>query len=148
MRFSQKTEYALRALLELGAAPVSGPISAREIARSQRIPVRFLEQVLAELRRGGLITSQRGASGGAVLARDPETITVGEVIDLLEGPVVGQACLDPFADQGRAVAHSAVQELWLDLQITIRERLAGVTIADLVRRQAELDRSSYLAFQI
>lgn len=148
MKFSQKTEYALRALLELGTRYGQGPVSARAIAKAQNIPARFCEQVLNELKVGGLLKSQRGASGGAWLARDPSTITVDEVVNLVEGPVVTQACLDPFDEAARAQAHSAVQELWLDLQITIRERLSRVTLADLIRRQDELDRSSYLVFQI
>ena len=148
MRFSQRTEYALRALVELGSRADDTPVPSREIARLQRIPERFCEQVLADLRRAGLIESQRGASGGVRLARDASTLTVSEVVEVVEGPVVTQACLDPFDDDARAQAHSAIQELWLDVQITIRDRLAGVTLADLVQRQEELDRTSYLVFQI
>lgn len=148
MRFSQRTEYALRALVELGSRPGDAPVPSREIARLQRIPERFCEQVLGDLRRAGLIESQRGASGGVRLARDPSTVTVSEIVEIVEGPVVTQACLDPFDDDARIQAHSAIQELWLDVQITIRDRLAGVTLADLVVRQEELDRTSYLVFQI
>jgi Rrf2 family protein len=148
MKFSQRTEYALRALLELGSRHGEGPISAREVAKAQKIPHRFCEQVLQDLRKGGLIRSQRGAAGGCWLAREPEEIPVSEVVDLVEGPVVTQACLDPFDDAARAQAHSAIQELWLDLQITLRDRLSRLTVADLVRRQDELDASSYLVFQI
>ena len=148
MRFSQRTEYALRALVELGSRADDAPVPSREIARLQRIPERFCEQVLGDLRRAGLIESQRGAAGGVRLAREPSTVTVSEVVEIVEGPVVTQACLDPFDDDARAQAHSAIQELWLDVQITIRDRLAGVTLADLVVRQEELDRTSYLVFQI
>lgn len=148
MKFSQRTEYALRALLELGRRYGDGPVSAREIAGAQKVPVRFLEQVLQELKRAGILESQRGASGGCWLAREPSQISVSEVVDVVEGPVVSQACLDPFDDDARRAAHSAIQELWLDLQITIRDRLSRVTLADLVRRQDELDRSSYLMFHI
>ncbi len=148
MRFSQRTEYALRALVELGSRESSTPVPSREIARLQRIPERFCEQVLADLRKAGLLESQRGAAGGVRLARDAVTITVSEIVEVLEGPVVTQACLDPFDDDARAQAHSAIQELWLDVQITIRDRLASVTLADLVSRQQELDQSSYLVFQI
>jgi len=148
MRFSQRTEYALRALVELGSRAGDAPVPSREIARLQRIPERFCEQVLGDLRRAGLIESQRGATGGVRLARDAATLTVSEVVEVVEGPVVTQACLDPFDDDARAQAHSAIQELWLDVQITIRDRLASVTLADLVRRQEELDRTSYLVFQI
>jgi Rrf2 family protein len=148
MRFSQRTEYALRALVELGRHPTGVPVPCREIARLQRIPERFCEQVLADLRRAGLISSQRGASGGVLMAKDPAGITVSEVVEVIEGPVVTQACLDPFDDDARSQAHSAIQELWLDVQITIRDRLASATLADLIRRQEELDRTSYLVFQI
>ncbi len=148
MRFSQRSEYALRALVELGRQPSDAPVPCREIARLQRIPERFCEQVLADLRRAGLIESQRGASGGVRMARDPDGITVSEVIEVIEGPVVTQACLDPFDDDARSQAHSAIQELWLDVQITIRDRLASATLSDLIRRQEELDRTSYLVFQI
>lgn len=148
MKFSQRTEYALRALVELGRRHGEGPTPCREIARVQKIPPRFCEQVLQDLRRAGLIESQRGAAGGVRLVRDPASLTVSEVVDVVEGPVVTQACLDPFDDDARALAHSAIQEMWLDLQITIRERLARVTLADLIARQAELDQSSYLVFQI
>ena len=148
MKFSQRTEYAIRALVELGRRHGQGPVSAREIARTQKIPARFCEQVLGDLRKAGLLESQRGASGGCWLARDPSEITISEVVDVVEGPVVTQACLDPFDDDARTQAHSAIQELWLELQITIRDRLSRVTVGDLVRRQDELDASSYLVFQI
>ncbi len=148
MRFSQRTEYALRALVELGGRLDDGPVPSREIARVQKIPERFCEQVLGDLRRAGLIESTRGAAGGVKLARDPASLTVSEVVEVVEGPVVTQACLDPFDDDARSQAHSSIQELWLDVQITIRDRLASVTLADLVARQQELDQSSYLVFQI
>jgi Rrf2 family transcriptional regulator, cysteine metabolism repressor len=148
LRFSQRTEYALRALVELGRRTGDAPVPSREIARLQKIPERFCEQVLADLRRAGLIEAQRGAAGGVRLARDPSGLTVSEVVEVVEGPVVTQACLDPFDDDARAQAHSAIQELWLDVQITIRDRLASVTLADLISRQSELDETSYLVFQI
>lgn len=148
MRFSQRTEYALRALIELGGAPGNGVVPCREIAERQKIPERFCEQVLGDLRRAGLIATQRGATGGNRLARDPADVTVSEVVEVIDGPVVTQACLDPFDDDARSQAHSAIQELWLDVQITIRDRLASVTLADLISRQTELDQSSYLVFQI
>ncbi len=149
MRFSQRTEYALRALVELGTTPVpTGVVPCREIAERQKIPERFCEQVLGDLRRAGLITTQRGASGGNRLARDPADVTVSEVVEAIEGPVVTQATLDPFDDDARTQAHSSIQELWLDVQITIRDRLASVTLADLISRQRELNESSYLVYQI
>src|SRR5688500_18801420 len=146
VKFSQKTEYALRALIELGGR--DGFVPCRAIAERRKIPERFCEQVLGDLRRAGLIEGQRGAAGGVKLLRGPPTITVSEVVEIIEGAVVTQARLDPFDDEARSQAHSALQELWLDVQITIRDRLARVTLADLVARQSELDASSALVFQI
>src|SRR2546428_10426432 len=105
MKFSQRTEYALRALVELGRRHGSGPTPCREIARLQKIPPRFCEQVFSDLRRAGMIGSTRGAAGGATLVRDPASIHVSEVVDVIEGPVVTQACLHPFDDQARMQAH-------------------------------------------
>src|SRR5687767_15724632 len=97
MRFSQRTEYALRALVELGShGPDNGLLPCREIADRQKIPERFCEQVVGDLRRAGLITSQRGAAGGVRLARDAKDVTVSDVVEAVEGPVVTQASLDPF----------------------------------------------------
>src|SRR5687767_11672468 len=121
MRFSQRTEYALRALIELGSERSDGGVvPCREIAERQKIPERFCEQVLGDLRRAGLISTHRGATGGNRLARDASDVTVSEVVEVIEGPVVRQATLDPFDDDARSQAHSAIQELWLDVQITVR----------------------------
>jgi len=86
MRISQKVEYAMRAMLELALhTNQESVVCTADIARSQRIPVKFLELILVELRRAGLVLSQRGAEGGHRLARDPEHISVGDIWRAIDG---------------------------------------------------------------
>jgi len=82
-----KSPYALRALTELGRAGGRAPVPIGELARRREIPVQFLEQLFAVLRRGGLLRSQRGVRGGYSFAREPSEITVLEIVELLDGPL-------------------------------------------------------------
>lgn len=113
-----KSPYALRALAELGRCG-EGPVPIGELARRREIPVQFLEQLFATLRRAGLLRSQRGVKGGYAFARPPAQITVLEVVELLEGP------LGRDADGVLAEAAEAARGV-----------LAATTIADLVEREA------------
>jgi Rrf2 family protein len=96
---SQKSRYALKAILELAFRYGQGPVSISQIARAQVIPARFLEAILAQLKRGGFVASRRGNVGGYVLARLPAEISVGDVLRLLEGPVLETRCANhPMAN--------------------------------------------------
>jgi Rrf2 family protein len=117
-----KSAYAVRALAELarrGAAPV--PIG--EIAGRRDIPTQFLESLFVTLRRGGVLQSQRGVKGGYSLARPAESITVLEVVEILEGEVGAGA--------------AEVGQPWSDVADSVRAALAGTTIADIVQREAQ-----------
>lgn len=92
MVLSQRSQYAVRAVLELAKRADGGPVKAAAIASAQQIPVRFLENILAQLRQGGIVDSARGKEGGYSLARDPEDVRVGEVIRLLEGDIGSVDC--------------------------------------------------------
>ena len=87
MRISAKADYAVRAVIELAAAPEGANLSAREIASAQDIPQNFLENILAELRRAGIVHTHRGPGGGSSLARPADTITVGEILLAIDGPL-------------------------------------------------------------
>ena len=132
MRVSAKVDYALRAMAELGAGPAE-PIASERIAAAQSIPPKFLENILLELRRGGLVASQRGAVGGYRLARPAEEITIADVIRAVEGPLasVRGARPEDASYQGAAVA---LRDVWIDLRTAMRGVLEQTTIADLVSR--------------
>lgn len=92
MRLTQKSKYAVRALVELAVSGQDGPLGVAEIARLQRIPERFLEQILGELRREGLLESRRGAHGGYRFAMPTEEISVLDVVEILDGEVRPARC--------------------------------------------------------
>ena len=112
-----KSPYALQALAELGRSG-EGPVPIGELARRRDIPVQFLEQLFATLRRAGILKSQRGVKGGYTFARPPREITVLEVVELLEGPL-GRDVPGIFGEAAAA-----------------RDVLAATTIADIVEREA------------
>jgi len=87
VRVSAKSDYALRALIELAMRVDGSPVSAEELGRLQEIPHGFLQAILADLRRGGVVMSQRGQSGGWRMARGPETVSVADVIRAVDGPL-------------------------------------------------------------
>ncbi|GKS58687.1 hypothetical protein YTPLAS18_22140 [Nitrospira sp.] len=99
MKFSKKSEYGLRALLELTRHEGQRPLQRHEIGERQRIPVEFLEQILLALKRAGLVASQRGVYGGYSLIKSPADVTVGQVIRVLDGPLAPIGCVSVTAYQ-------------------------------------------------
>jgi Rrf2 family protein len=130
MRISAKTDYAVRALLELAAAD-DPPLKRDEIAAAQAIPVKFLESILSELKHGGVVMSQRGAEGGYWLAKPAEEITVAEVMRVVEGPLASVRERRPEeVEYDGSAAH--LQEVWVALRANMREVLESVSLADVV----------------
>ncbi len=99
MKFSKKSEYALRALIELTSHYGQDLLQRQEIAERQHIPLEYLEQILLNLKHAGLVTSKRGVSGGYTLIKAPEEITIGQVIRLLDGPLAPISCVSKTAYQ-------------------------------------------------
>ena len=131
MRVSAKADYAVRAAIELAAAG-EGPVKGERIAQAQEIPLKFLENILIELRHAGLVRSQRGAEGGYWLARPAEEITIAEVIRSVEGPIAnvrGQGPQD--VEYGGSAAR--LGEVWVAVRANLRSVLEEVTLADLAR---------------
>jgi Rrf2 family protein len=130
MYISARVDYATRALLTLTAAD-GQPLKTDQLASAQRLPVRFLENILTELRRAGLVTSQRGRHAGYRLARAPEEIAVADVIRALEGPLAEVHGVRPeSAVYDGAAAH--LQEVWVAVRASLRAVLEHVTLADIV----------------
>jgi Rrf2 family protein len=130
MRISAKTDYAVRALLELAAAE-SPPLKRDEIAGAQAIPVKFLESILAELKHGGIVQSQRGAEGGYWLAREPEEITVAEVMRVVEGPLASVREQRP-EDLEYTGSAEHLKDVWVALRANMRDVLENASLADIV----------------
>lgn len=137
-KVSQKTEYALRAMVELALRHGQGPVPAREISSAQGIPLRFLEQQLALLHRVGLVESFRGAGGGCKLARNPSEIRVADVVDALEGPLYPMFCLNPVDHTCFQDGRCGLQELWVDVQAAVRVVFERTTIEDLATRHRQI----------
>ncbi len=133
MRVSAKADYAVRAAVELAAAG-EGPVKGDRIAKAQGIPLRFLENILGELRHAGIVRSQRGAEGGYWLARRPEEITLADVFRAVEGPLASVRSESP---EDLTYAGSAVplREIWVALRAGIREVLEAITLADVVANE-------------
>jgi len=108
MNISVKSEYALRAVLDLALQPQGEPVKIAEVARRQKIPQKFLELILSGLKQAGFVESRRGAEGGYLLAKSPDAITIGEVVRHVEG-IKGKKSIhkphasDPFLDTWRRV---------------------------------------------
>jgi Rrf2 family protein len=132
MRVSAKVDYALRALLELAAAP-PGPVKGERLATAQGIPPKFLENILTELRRAEIVASQRGVDGGYRLAKPASEISVADVVRALEGPIASVRGVRPDEIEYTGPARS-LQPLWVELRASMREVLEGTTLADLVER--------------
>ncbi len=116
---TSKSPYAVLALAELGRSAGSGPVPIGELARKRDVPVQFLEQLFAALRRAGVISSQRGVKGGYRFAREPSTVSVLEIVELLDGPL-GRDSEGVFAEAAEAA----------------RKVLAQTTIADVIERES------------
>jgi len=146
VRISAKTDYALRAALELAAAPADAWIKTEAVAERQGIPLPFLLNILAELRTAGLVQSRRGADGGYRLARPATTIQLADVIRAIDGPLANIAGEVPenVEYQGAAVA---LREVWIALRARMRMVLEGVSLADAASGTLPQDVSALLKDQ-
>lgn len=131
VRISAKTDYAIRAAVELASGQAAaGPVTAEAIAEAQDIPLRFLLNILADLRRSSVVTSRRGTEGGWWLARPAADITVADVIRAIDGPLANVAGVRPEELDYRGSA-APLKDLWIALRYSIRDVLETVTLADL-----------------
>ena len=130
MRVSAKVDYALRAGAELAAAASEGPQKGELIAQAQKIPLKFLENILLDLKHSGLVQSQRGAEGGYWLARPPEEITLADVIRAVEGPIANVRGERPEQVEYVAAAEP-LRQVWVAVRANLRAVLETVTLADL-----------------
>jgi Rrf2 family protein len=130
MRVSAKSDYALRALIALACKPDGVAVTAEELGRLQDIPHGFLQAILAELRRAGLVRSQRGQAGGWLMGRPPEDVRVADVIRAVDGPLVNVYGIRPEAVSYNE-ATRGLQLVWIAARSSLRDVLERVSIRDL-----------------
>jgi Rrf2 family protein len=130
VRITAKADYAVRAAVELAAGGDARPVKAEQISEAQGIPLNFLENILAELRRAGIVESRRGAAGGYLLARPAGEVTVADVIRAVEGPLANVRGVSPDALDYHGSAAS-LRDVWVALRANVRGVLEQVTLADV-----------------
>jgi Rrf2 family protein len=130
MRISAKADYAVRAAIELAAAAGERPVKGEHIAQAQDIPLKFLENILGDMRHAGLVRSQRGSDGGYWLNRPPASVTVADVIRAVEGPLASVRGQRP-EDVGYDGNAAALQDVWIAVRASLRAVAERVTLADL-----------------
>jgi Rrf2 family protein len=131
MRVSAKTDYALRAAVELAAAQDGGtPVKGERLATSQSIPLRFLENILLQLRHAGLVESRRGAEGGYRLARPAAEISLADVIRAIDGPLAGVSGHRPETLEFTGTSEP-LRDVWIAVRAALRGVLESVTLADV-----------------
>ncbi len=143
MKLSMKGDYGIRALIDLAERFGEGQIQSKEIAERQEIPEPYLDQLLTVLRKAGFVNSRRGPQGGHTLARQPEAISLAEVIGALEGSLATIGCLDGTLDcsfNGRC----GQQEIWQIVTESTQQVLATTSVAALLsRHRAKQQRAMY-----
>jgi Rrf2 family protein len=143
MKLTTRGDYAARVLLELSTREGQDPLSAHELAARTGVSVKYLEQIMARLRNGHIVRSYRGAHGGYELARDAETLSVGEVVRMMDGPLAPSPCASQSAHvpcpayRCPSEASCALRGLWTDVRDAVAEVLDNTSFADLVQRHRE-----------
>jgi len=137
MKFSTKEQYGLRAMAELARYYGQAPVSLSDVADAEGLSLSYLEQVVAPLRKAGLLESRRGAYGGYTLTREPDDVTAGDVIRALEGTIVTVPCLadnptTPCDREGACVTRN----VWVEVRRKLIETLDSITLADLLTQES------------
>ncbi len=138
MKVSTRGEYGMRAMVALAHHYGTGPLSITDIARESSVPPAYLEQLIAPLRRAGIVESKRGARGGYVLGRAPGEIRVGEVFRVMEGPIAPMECVseDEAEQVCPLIDGCETRPVWLKLRDSIVDALDSQTLADLIATPA------------
>lgn len=136
MRLSTRGHYGLKAMYDLARYYGAGPVPLKTVAERQHISGHYLEQLIAVLRRGGLVKSVRGAQGGYILARPPDEIHVGDVIRILEGPIAPVECVSEIktaeCDQAD---HCITRTVWAKVRDSIAQVMDSISLADMCREE-------------
>ena len=132
MRISAKADYALRACVELAVVEGGGAVKGERIAQAQEVPLKFLENILGDLRHAGLVRSQRGVEGGYWLARPAAEITLADVIRAVEGPLANVRGVRPESIEYAGSA-KPLRDVWVAVRASLRSVLEETTLSDVAR---------------
>jgi Rrf2 family protein len=142
MGVSARVEYACVAMFELASRYGTGkPVRVRDIAESHGVSSRFLAQILLQLKSAGLVTSTRGAAGGYIMAQEPTNVSLGQVVDVVDGGSENEVVQSTNGND--SPVNEALTQAWLEGERAKREKLDCVTLADLVRRVDEQNKQMY-----
>jgi len=146
MRLTYKGDYAVKTILDLAKHYGREPVTIHELAERADIPVKFLEQILLDLKSAGFVESRRGKIGGYLLAKHPSLIKLGEIIRFVDGPIEPIACVDVRYSGCKDKDKCVLREVWSDVAKSISRIIDNVTFEDLVRKSRATD--STLIYQI
>ena len=137
MKISTKGRYALRLMLDLAYNHTGSFIPIKNISQRQDISDKYLEQIITQLSRAGLVKSARGAQGGYMLAKEPQEYTVGEILRLLEGNLAPVACVDDSKEACTLSDECVTMEVWREIKDAVNKVVDNITLADLVEQQRQ-----------
>jgi len=132
MKVTYKGDYALKVVLELSLNYNTPLITGQDLARRIDAPVKFLEQVLSALKKGGFIASKRGKVGGYMLSKPPKKITVGEIVRYIDGPIEPIACINKGYDECVHINKCVFKQIWKDVFQATSNIVDNITFEDLV----------------
>jgi len=134
MRLTYKGDYALKTILDLAVYYRNSPVTIHELAKRADIPIKFLEQILLDLKRGGFVESRRGKVGGYLLAREPSEIKLGEVIRFIDGPIEPIACTEKKYSGCNDLYKCVFRKIWQEVGKATSDIIDNITFADLVNQ--------------
>lgn len=134
MKFSTRGRYGVQIMVDLAQRVAEGPISLKSIAERQKLSENYLEQLIPELRKAGLVKSIRGAQGGYILAKNPEEIYIGDVIRVLEGPIAPVECTNQTVENCcEKTSFCVTREVWVKVRDSINDVVDSISLADLLQ---------------
>ena len=143
MKVSTKSRYGVAAMVDIAQQFGKGPVALRSVAQRQQVSEHYLEQLMSHLRNAGFVRSVRGAQGGYMLAKDPTTITVGDIVRAMEGPIAPVDCLlaekgrdNPYCDKTNACIR---RNIWLKMGESITEALDSISLASLCAEAQQVE---------
>jgi Rrf2 family protein len=146
MKITYKGDYALKTILDLSLNYGEEPVTIQEIAKRSDIPVKFLEQILLELKRGCFVESRRGKIGGYLLAKHPSKIRLGEVIRYIDGAIEPIGCVDKHYKGCRDINKCVFRDVWVKVTESTSKIIDNITFEDLAKKAKSLDKA--LVYQI